>query len=157
MGELDRYSANNMFFYLIRDLIEEEQIQNMLKLYFVVKGSLEIKIHDRIFQAKRDDIILVNEGMRFSARTNNPDTIVGVAGIGNQAILEVSPKEIPYFLCNSTLQENAKAEKRFRDMRVVFQKLILEKKKASGASICLIKSYLYQLSKRINSKYEYDI
>ena len=56
---VDHISKNDMKFYLVRDLHEKELFQNAWKLYFVVKGRLEIKIYDKIFMAERDDVVLV--------------------------------------------------------------------------------------------------
>ena len=60
------YDQNGFHVQVIRNMNEKEHLHPSVELLYVLEGELKVSIHEKVYQMKRDDVLLVNSSVRHS-------------------------------------------------------------------------------------------
>ncbi|MCI9175736.1 MAG: helix-turn-helix domain-containing protein [Lachnospiraceae bacterium] len=129
-----------MTLQLFRHTEEPMHFHPEMELIYVIEGSADVKVGEWEYRPGKNDIILINSGVKHSLACGEHAILCTVC-YSPKLAAEMTDSENLYFHCNS-VKENDRAYDRLRQM---FRRLILDEADGSRENLCLQKSLLYRL------------
>ena len=87
----------------IRKKIKEEiSFLPDVRLYYIIEGMLEVQIEKKCYRMKKDDILVINVGVRAGKiETYESDALICELCFENRILAELLENENGRFVCNS--------------------------------------------------------
>lgn len=138
------YDQNGFHVQVIRNMNEKEHLHPSVELLYVLEGELKVSIHEKVYQMKRDDVLLVNSSVRHSIVSADRNILCRVS-YDYRMIVDILENSSGIFLCNSVTDQ----EKSYDELRALFRELVylevLYSRKSESGKYSLLYSLLDQL------------
>ena len=127
----------------IRKKIKEEiSFLPDVRLYYIIEGMLEVKIGEKCYRMKKDDILLLNLDVSSgNAETVGEKNLICEISIDNRLLAELLENENGRFVCNSVEHPGQSYERMKKIIQQILRQRVLNQHKT--------KSYEYSLSYRL--------
>ncbi len=96
-----------------------EQFHQQVLLLFVLEGSLEVKVENKISHLKAEDLLVVNANKTYVSRAAD-NVLYLVFSIDFSVVSEVFQTGDVIFWCDSTVSEN----ERYEDLRILVRRML---------------------------------
>lgn len=138
------HDQNGFHVQVIRNMNEKEHLHPSVELLYVLEGELKVSIHEKVYQMKRDDVLLVNSSVRHSIVSADRNILCRVS-YDYRMIVDILENSSGIFLCNSVTDQ----EKSYDELRTLFRELVylevLYSRKSESGKYSLLYSLLDQL------------
>ncbi len=98
MDNFNQFQVN-----IYRNLYKESHLHTEVELLYVVEGQVNVKIKDKLFSMKRDDIIVINSSIQHSIESSEK-TILCSMKFDYRILVHVVKKPNSVFVCNSVTE-----------------------------------------------------
>lgn len=123
----------------IRKKIKEEiSFLPDVRLYYIIEGMLEVQIEKKCYRMKKDDILVINVGVRAGKiETYESDALICELCFENRILAELLENENGRFVCNSVEHPGQSYER----LKKIIQQILRQR----GLNLHKTKSYEYSL------------
>ena len=122
----------------IRKKIKEEiSFLPDVRLYYIIEGMLEVQIEKKCYRMKKDDILVINVGVRAGKiETYESDALICELCFENRILAELLENENGRFVCNSVEHPGQSYER----LKKIIQQILRQR----GLNLHKTKSYAVQ-------------
>lgn len=132
---------NELEIILIKDLNEAVHYHSEIELFFVVAGSAQITIKNKLYELEQEDIIVINSGEIHSV-DSSLNSVLCVVQFSCRKVLELINKNTCIFECNSKTDKS----RPYSTIRTVMREVIYQYvKQKPEKTKCLTIGVLYKL------------
>ena len=136
---MDQYRP--MDFAVIQSPQEEKHFQADTEVIYIVLGSAEVQIMDRVYHLAKNDVLAVNSGLEHQVRGSGDSVVCRVNySDGLLASLYGSAENIFFQCCSADDPKRS-----YLKLRQLFQELLREYLKQSGRNECMERALLYRI------------
>ncbi|MCD8154818.1 MAG: helix-turn-helix domain-containing protein [Clostridiales bacterium] len=100
------------------DRVEPTHFHQSIEILYILEGSPEVTIHDSVYRAQPEDILVINANKRHSY-ISREDVLIGCFEINFRMLCEMLNTNQILFWCNSVKNKNAA----YDEMREVFRQI----------------------------------
>ena len=109
-----------------------------VRLYYIIEGMLEVQIEKKCYRMKKDDILVINVGVRAGKiETYESDALICELCFENRILAELLENENGRFVCNSVEHPGQSYER----LKKIIQQILRQR----GLNLHKTKSYEYSL------------
>ena len=119
---------------------EGTHFHQSIEIFYVLEGSPEVIVQDKVYQAHPEDIIVINANKKHSYQSKE-DVLIGYMEIDFHLLEELLGTSHLFFWCNSVLDKSAAYE----DMRSILKKIFSQYFDKDGLGEVVLRSLYYQL------------
>ncbi len=95
MDNFNQFQVN-----IYKDLYKEAHLHTDVELLYVVEGGLGVRIKDKLFSMKRDDVIVINSSVHHSIESTEKSIVCSIK-FDYRILVHVIKKPNSVFICNS--------------------------------------------------------
>ncbi len=136
---------------LYRDLYKESHLHSEVELLYVVEGTLDVRIKDKLFLLKRDDVIVINSSVQHSVESSEKSIVCSIK-FDYRIFVHVIRKPNSVFVCNSASNPGRSYHEIIRQCRDI----IYHEVSGYGRSETLKYSMLYRLLNELVENFMVD-
>ncbi len=144
-------SFNQFQVNIYRDLFKESHLHTDVELLYLVDGQLDVKIKDKVFTMKRDDVIVINSSIQHSVESKEK-TILCSIKFDYRILVHVIKKPNSIFMCNSV----ADSERSYLEIIKLCRDVIYHEVVGYGKTQTLKYSMLFALLNELIENYMID-
>ncbi len=93
-------SFNQFQVNIYRDIIKENHLHTDVELIYVVEGGINVRIKDKLFSMKRDDVMVINSSIQHSVESLDKSIICSIK-FDYRILVHVIRKPNSVFVCDS--------------------------------------------------------
>ncbi len=132
-----------------KEIQESTHFHTKLEVIFQIEGELEIRIRDRVYHLKKQDVIAVNPGLQHSVRCAGGGICCRVF-CSAQLLRKLSGSGDILFSCNSA----ADADRSYRRLSGILRELVYQEIRQDRKTKCLSTSLFYQMLDCLIEEYQ---
>ena len=144
-------SFNQFQVNIYRDVIKENHLHTDVELIYVVEGGINVRIKDKLFSMKRDDVMVINSSIQHSVESLDKSIICSIK-FDYRILVHVIRKPNSVFVCDSVSNPGRSYHEIIRQCR----EIIYHEVTGYGKTDTLKYSMLYGLLNELIENYMID-
>lgn len=142
---------NGMEFKIIKGIQEVSHIHPEVEIVFVVEGSLYVEVKNSTYQLKKEDILLINSGLKHKLESSL-DAIFCCVRYSWQLLMDMLGNGNAGFFCNSVEDK----EHFYGELRQIFRELVYQDIQRPHKTNCLKESLMFRLLDCLIEEYQIE-